>query len=559
MSNAPFLVPLAGWLAALAIPIILFYVLKVRLRRQPVSTTIFWRRVFEERRTRSLWRRLRHLLSLLVNLLFLLLLVAAVMNPVFLSQLKTAKSVIVLDNSLSMNAQEDGTVKGSRFETAKSEIRRFISSMRQGHQVAILTAGGEPHVVVGFTDHLGTLRQKLGEVKPGAETTRIADAVKLAREISRRDADTNILVFTDGCSSDLEALRKDEDVRILPVGRFLENSAIVKFQPRRSPGDALGYEILVETVHYGKETVDCRLEVELDGTPVDVVPLTLEPNVPQTLIVQGLTEKGGTLTGKLNVHDALPADDTAFAPLPERKVQNILFYGDEDFFLGNVLQSQPNVALNVVKDLPAVLPADSVLVVHRTVPEALPQGNILLIDPRISGKLLRVGENVEVPIVGGQEKEQPLLRFVHLTNVLFPGAKIMKPTEIESEEYVFETLIETPDGDPLYTQITTPENKVLALSTELSRGELALRTAFPIMISNALTFFRGVGGELQPATLLGDPAESNLASMPEDLDRWQNDNFRREAANRPPWFLLALAAMFLSVTEWWAFQRRWLD
>ena len=552
-----FLVPFAGWLTILAVPIILLYILKVRLRRQPVSTTMFWQQVFDERKNRSLWRRLRRLLSLSINLLFLLLLVVAVMNPVLPSQFHSAQTVVVLDNSLSMNAIEpNGT---SRFETAKSEIRRFLSSIRHGHRAALLTAGSEPRVVVGFTEHLETLRGKLDAIEPGSGAVRLADTVELARKISPGDASIQILVYTDGCSADVEPLQKDADVRFFPIGRRLENTAITKFQPRRSFGDPLGYEILVEVVHFGSQTVECRLEVDLDDTPVDVVPLTLEPNAPQTLIVQGLAEKGGTLHGRLTVHDALSADDTASAPLAERSVQTILFYGDTDFFLGNVLQSQPNVALNAVDELPEALSTNSVLVVHRAVPDKLPTGNILVIDPQNGNNLLRVGENSAVPIVGRQEKEQPLLRFVQLTNVLFPGAKTLLPSEVDSEKYQFTSLLETPEGDPLYAQITTPDRRVLALSTELSRGELALRTAFPLMIANALTLFRNDGGELQSATPLGNLTESDLSSVADDFYRLRTDSFHQGTVSRPLWFWAALAAMFLSATEWWAFQRRRLD
>ena len=548
-----FLAPFAGWLAVLVVPITLFYFLKVRLRRQPVSTTMFWQQVFDERRTRAFWRRLRHLLSLFVNLLFLLLLVAAVMHPMFPSQLHPTKSVIVLDNSLSMNAVEpNGT---SRLNAAKSEIRRLLSSLQHGHQVALLTAGGEPRVAVGLTDHLGTLRKKLDAIVPGAETTRLADAVKLAKKIS----DTEIIVYTDGGSDDLESLRKDDDVRLFPIGRRLENTAIVKFQPRRLHGDPLGYEILVAVVHFGATTVECRLEIDLDDTPVDVLPLTLEPNVPQALIVQGFTEKGGTLHGRLTVDDGLAADNTASAPLEECKTQNILFYGDVDFFLGNALQSQPNATVRVIRNLPATIPADTVLVIHRTVPERLPKGNVLLVDPQNGCNLLRVSEYLEVPIVGKQAKEQPLLRFVRLANVLFPGARTLLPSKADSAEYQFVSLIETPNGDPLYVKLTTPENRVVALSTELSRSELALRTAFPLMIANALTLFRNGVGELPPEGYCSNLMESNLFSVPDDFYRLRSESFPIEAANHPLWFWLALAASFLSVTEWWAFQRRWID
>ena len=56
--------PLAlAWLG-LAIPIVIFYILKIRMRRVPVSTTLFWRQIFEEKQPRSIWQKLRHLLSL---------------------------------------------------------------------------------------------------------------------------------------------------------------------------------------------------------------------------------------------------------------------------------------------------------------------------------------------------------------------------------------------------------------------------------------------------------------------------------------------------------------
>ena len=44
---------------------------------------IFWRQIFEEKQPRSIWQHLRHLLSLLVQLLFLAMLVLALGEPYF--------------------------------------------------------------------------------------------------------------------------------------------------------------------------------------------------------------------------------------------------------------------------------------------------------------------------------------------------------------------------------------------------------------------------------------------------------------------------------------------
>src|SRR6266513_2061048 len=92
------------WLL-LAIPVVIFYVLKIRLKRVPVSTVLFWRQIFDEKKPRSLWQRLRHLISLLVQLALLGLLVAALTEPFFSWETLNARRVIlILDNSASMKA-----------------------------------------------------------------------------------------------------------------------------------------------------------------------------------------------------------------------------------------------------------------------------------------------------------------------------------------------------------------------------------------------------------------------------------------------------------------------
>ena len=61
----------------LAVPIVVFYILKIRLRRHAVSTVMFWRQVLDEQNPRSIWQRLRHMVSLLLQLAMLALLVLA--------------------------------------------------------------------------------------------------------------------------------------------------------------------------------------------------------------------------------------------------------------------------------------------------------------------------------------------------------------------------------------------------------------------------------------------------------------------------------------------------
>src|SRR4051812_29170988 len=111
--------PAALLFAPLALPGVIPYILKIRLRRVPGSTLMFWRQIFEEKKPRSIWQRLRHLLSLLLQLAFLTLLVLALADPIFRWQRSQARRlVLVVDNSASMNAND---VRPSRLEAAKAE------------------------------------------------------------------------------------------------------------------------------------------------------------------------------------------------------------------------------------------------------------------------------------------------------------------------------------------------------------------------------------------------------------------------------------------------------
>ena len=518
-----FVYPLAWFLLLLAIPIILFYILKIRLRQEVVSTTIFWQQVFEERRSRSLWRRFRHLLSLLLCLLFLVGLVGSALEPVSEKQKKAARCVIVVDNSASMNAYDAPTQsaalhKRTRFDQAKKELQTLLTTTDVARQTAILTAGGHPQIAIGFTDHLGTLRRGVESIRPTDHPTALVEAIALALQLTSTEEDVSILVFTDGNTPGLTPFESLPNIHFFPVGEPIDNMGITRFQPRRSLGDAVGYEVLVESVHHGTEPVSVRLEIELDDRIVDVIPLTLEPGQSRTTIVHDVTSAGGLLRARLRptggVADAFSTDDTAIAFLPALPTQQIYVFGEEHFFLRMVLESQPNVNLHFPTEIPQSVPADAVLVLHRNIPDTIPSGNVLIIDPRNSCDIFDVGDPLDMPIVA-KTSPSPLMKFVNLLNLMIPGARAITPKARMERNAMTEllNLVETPEEMPIYAYGASPEQNVLVLTADLDRSDLPLRTAFPILVSQALVHFRESGGELEKAYSTGEPVRVSLTDL----------------------------------------------
>ncbi len=502
--------------ASLAVPIVVFYILKIRLRRVPVSTILFWRQIFEEKKPRSLWQRLRHLLSLLVQLAFLCLLVGALAQPFFAWEINAARRVVlVIDNSASMNATDAAPTRLGR---AKELGQHVIDGLRSRDQMAIVAAGTQPQVICGLTGHLRTLQEYLDAVHASDGPTRVAEAVALAQQLVGEESNVQILVLTDGCAKGMDEIIKNEkkkydNVQIVSVGQRTGNVAITAFQVRRSLLDPIGYEILVEVVNHSDDPVECRFEIDLNGSVIDVVPLKLSANEKWSKVIEKTAADGGRLTGRINHEDALAADNQAVALLPRREFQPVaLVSASGDLFIEKVLEANPLVKLSVSRKPVAKPPAGSVMVYHHQVPNPLPPGPTLVIDPEGDCDLWQVGEKLQNPIVTKQDKDSPLMAHVRLDNVLMPEARKLTFTEAAGKPQVLAAAL---TGEPLLCALDRPEGKVVVLTVNLDKGDLPLRTAFPILVTNTLGWFAGGRGELREALATGSVTEITLPDKTE--------------------------------------------
>ncbi len=539
------------WLA-LAVPIVIFYILKIRLRRQPVSTVMFWKQVLDEQNPRSIWQRLRHLVSLLLQLAMLALLALAVADPYFFWEVRAARRiVVVVDNSASMNATD---AKPTRLAEAKRQAGQLIAGMRHRDEVALVTAGTQPQVVVGFTGRQKTVSNGLDAVAATDGPSHVADAVALGRRLlgERQDGkQPEVIVFSDGRFEGVEALfssgsqpstfdpqpsespphpnpllpkaggegtkpEKSEEpltlalspqsrgegtgkVKLHIIGERTSNVGIVQFQVRRSLVDPLGYEILAEVRNASDKPVECRFEVDLNNEPIDVVPLKLEAGGKWSQVFEKTSAEGGHLVATLTHDDALAADNIARAVLPRREIQPVLLVTSGNLFLQKVFEVNPLVKLTVVAEAPEKIPAGTVVVFHRLVPEKIPVGQVFVIDPANTSDLYTVGEPIANPIVTKQDKDSPLMAHVRLDNVLMPEARQLTPTRPDETKILAEAVTK----EPIFFAVNRPEGRVLVLTVNLEKGDLPLRTAFPITVANALHWFAGNKGDLRESLAAG--------------------------------------------------------
>lgn len=502
-----------SWLL-LALPIVVFYILKIRLRRVPVSTTLFWEQIFEQKQPRSLWEHLRHLLSLLLQLALLALLVFALAEPFFTWQGREARRIVlIVDNSASMNADD---VAPSRLVEARRRGKQLVDGLRYNDEMAVIAAGTGPRVASGMTGHQRTLREAIDAIPATDGPTRVAEAVALARRLlADSGKNQRIILLTDAAFDEARELADADDVDLIAIGGPSGNVGITRFQVRRSLRRPTEYEILAEVRNLADEPASVRLDIDLNDDPIDAVPLELKPGETWSRTFEKTSLEGGHVQARLADHrDPLPADDSAWAILPRREALPVTLNTEGNLFLEKVFEAIPLVRLTVAEPGSGKSPNSGVTVFHRQVPETLPPGPLLVIEPTGSTDLWELGEAIQDPIVVKQDSDSELMAHVKLENVSMPEARALKFKTKAT------TLAESIGGEPLYALIDRPAGKVLVLTVNLDKGDLPLQTAFPILMANATAVFSGPKGELRESQAAGSVAEVPLPAGSSSADRF---------------------------------------
>lgn len=505
----------------IAIPIIVLYILKTRLRRRPVATLLFWDQIFEEKRQRSLWQNLRRWLSLLLQLIFVALVAFALADPLWKWQADSSQEfILVVDNSASMQAVEPESGK-TRFQLAIDRAASLARGLRQGDKMAIVTAGTSVRVVAGMSDFAPAIEDALRTIEPTDGPTRVGEAIEAARRLADDDDRRRIIVLSDRATNETESIESASDISWEPIGTSRANVAITTFQVRRSTVDSIGYALLIEVQNFSDEPAVTRMKLTLGDDLVDVVPIKLEEGGKWQTTIDGTSREGGVLTATLDIDDGLAVDNVAHAIVPPRPMVPVTLLtatDDPAFYLRTVLESIPLIKLTVTSDVDQT--GDGGLKVYNNVsPAKLPTGPALFIvrgdGPVIvhgdgPGATWKVGGPIDTPIVAKQDKQSPLLRHVQLQNVLLAGGRDI---EVDASMGEATTLLETADASKVLVSVERPEGRLLIMSADLDDSDLPLRIAFPVMMTNAMNWFFRQTGDINPALHTGQ-----AAAVPWDLD-----------------------------------------
>ncbi len=475
-----FAAPAALWLLVALPVIVVLYMLRARRQEVIISSVLLWQRARRDLLARVPIRRLERNLLLLLQLLAVLLAILALAQPhVVLPATRGVATVIVIDPSVSMQATD---VSPSRFEVARREALALVAS--SGGPVMVIESGPTPRIVIPFGDP-GAAARALQRLHPTDAPGRLDEAVALALGQRAPEGRLRVVVYTDRAPNQLAG------VTYRVIGESSRNLSIVGLHVEPT---ADGAHVIVQVRNWGNQPETVPVALSLDGRHAlqRVIHLPAAGLTAVTASVKGQ----GILRAELLVVDPLMADNVAYgiigAPLPQ-----VLVVGEEDPVLDQALAAMPVRYTPARRVTPQAFANADVVILNRTAPVELPPGNYLLLGTTAANLPLTIDGVAHGPQVLRWARSHPVMRYVDLSSVQIQEALALRATGGEVLAEGEGPLIWSYDGGGI---------RAVVVAFPIYRSDLPLQVAFPIFLSNAITWLAGGDHTYHAGDVLVQPA-----------------------------------------------------
>ena len=484
-----------GALAGAAV--VVFYILKLRRRPVAVPFSKIWTRILRDKEATSLFSQLKRLLSLLLQLALLALLLLALGDPRAAQNLIEGRNIVVLiDASASMSATD---VAPSRLEAARERVRTMVRGLSGTDRMLIAQMDAAATPLSTLTGEISELEAALTRVAPTDAAADFPRALRFATDSLRGLPSPEVIVVSDGAlgeAADSAGPVHVGDVKLsyVEIGNLERNwnAAITSFSVRRYPLDKSRYEVMLEVTNTGDKPMDVELSLLGDGQLNDLTRLRLAPHERLPRFYPNLSGASKTLEAKLamadGTRDDLPADDHAYALLPERRRARVQVVTTGNMFLEAALLLDEYLDVTLVK--PGGYPAKGafdVTIFDNVAPVVTPgSGGVLYLNPTGTDVPFEVGKLIENDDKLGFDEidaKSPLLRYTSLSDVNIARGHVLKGTKEDK------VVAQTFNKGALLLQGRRAGAKFVALGFDVRESDFPMRIAWPLFLLNTINDF----------------------------------------------------------------------
>lgn len=291
------------WTLILPIIVLIYYFFRKKYKDQTISSTMFWDEVMQETRVSPYLKHLQRNALLYLQLLALILLTLALMNPFIKKSEMAGEQIIwIVDTSASLLAGKET----STFDKHKDEMKSLVSEIA-GRPLTIVTTGEEPNVILRQETDNTLIHNTIDQLTVTYEDEQLSKAINVAQAFVG-DTSTSIYIFTD--SLDRKELPIENDrVKWVVKGaeKDLKNFAITKFAATEVNGEISALvQIKNETELVHEMTLSIIDDMEQTLKEEKII---IEANEELSLMYDQLP-LSTTLTARIDVDDDYEADNT---------------------------------------------------------------------------------------------------------------------------------------------------------------------------------------------------------------------------------------------------------
>lgn len=329
MQGLKFVDPSALWMLAAGIAIVVLYFVRRRHRPLDVPSLALWIEAAVAEAPRLQARRIRSVLSLLVELAVVaaaVLALARPFRPIVLPETRTFAVVVDVSPSLDVRVGQNGE---RRLDRAKSAIRRFVVGLAPGDSALVLTS-----------EHGGAVIAPLGTAVPAAiaaidalhvsvESDPLAAVDRAASLV--RDRSGEVVLVTDLASVASREASARSAVRTIPVVDDATNVGIVKLDVEGGRGAPRSLRVTV--ANFGDRAAARTARLVEEDRPDRLLgesPVSVDAGAEASVVLAVPDDAAGAVRVSLDPGDAFTADDVALVDVPRAAGLRILVLAREE-------------------------------------------------------------------------------------------------------------------------------------------------------------------------------------------------------------------------------------
>lgn len=475
------LAPAALALGALAIPLIVLYMLRSRRQRLEVSSVLLWQRADESVTSAVPWRRLELSPLLLLQLIVLALLVFALARPFFSQEsLLGPHTVLVVDSSGSMAAAD-------RFDKAIERAKQISADVSDANLVSVVEAGPRAAVVATFLRTEDAVSRALSSIEVTGGSADLDGAIRLGRSLATPDRPTNLVLLTDGSMAPLatEPVVGADHIRFSDTA---DNLSISGFSVEPSAAGVV--RLFVNVTNHTGLAADVELRLLVNGLPSGTIELGVPPLSDAARTVPIDAGAGDlVVVERVGEPDGLALDDRASLVVVGGTERTVGVVGQGSAFLDVLV----DIAPGFVKADP--VDADVLIVDGGPLPEI--DRPTWLIRPETAPSGVGFDEIATGLSATFQSPGEPILDAVDLSDLVVAEAQV-------AETFSWLPIVRAGDV-PLVLLGEVDGHRVAYFTFDITRSNLPVQVGFPIMGSRILDWLGGASAGATDTAPAGTP------------------------------------------------------